>query len=128
MASAATAPIRQRAFISILPRFVLATLSVQCRSRDQPLLAVIVHGLDQRFESFLHQVTLDLAGGRHRFALFLRVERPRQNTERLDLLDARKLSVGLFDLAADQLYDLGVAHEAGEAGIRHVMAAGPVSD
>ena len=62
---------------------------------DQPLLAVVVHRLDQRLETLVHQLALHLARRRHRLALFFRIERLGQNAERLDLLDARELALAL---------------------------------
>src|SRR5712692_2862040 len=91
----------------------------------QALLAVVVHGVDQRGEAVLHLRALDLAGGSHRLALLLGIERLRQNAEAFDLLDAAERLIEPCDLAGDQPFDLAVRGQAGEARVGDVVTARP---
>ena len=69
---------------------------------------------------------LDLAGRRDRLALLLGIEHLRQDAERLDLLDARELRVGLVDLGSGSAAAPRMLREAGEAGVGDVVAARPI--
>jgi hypothetical protein len=65
--------------------------------RQHPLLGIVVHLLEKRLESFIHQCRFDLARRRHRFAVMLRIKLFWENAEILDLLDARKFPVQPVD-------------------------------
>ena len=69
---------------------------------DQAFLAVVVHVLDQRLETLVHQLALHLARRRHRLAFLFRVERLGQNAEAFDLLNSRERRIGLVDLGFDK--------------------------
>src|SRR5690348_8668502 len=94
-------------------------------SREQLVLAAIVHGVDEVLEALVHLLALHLARRRDRLAFFFGVERLRQDAERLDLLDAGELRVGTLDLALEQRFHLRMAREAREPAIRNVLAARP---
>src|SRR4029079_14366976 len=91
----------------------------------QPLFTVVVHSIDEIAEALVHQLALDLAGRRPRLPLLFRVERLRQNAERLDLLDARKIAVDAIDLDTQEPFDLRMRGEAGEAGVADIVGARP---
>src|SRR5262245_62806334 len=93
---------------------------------DQPLLAIIVHAFDERLEALGHDVALNLACRSDRLALLFRIERFGENAERLDLLGARQIAVCPIDFRADQPHHVGTARKAGEASVRHIVAARPI--
>src|SRR3954468_20892938 len=124
-ARAATLTIRMLLLISLL----LSVLQhAACFFREQLFLAAIVHGLDQLAESLVHLPALHLARRRDRLALRFRIERLRQDAERLDLLDAGELGIGALELAPEQGLDLRMARQAGEAAVGNVPAARPVGN
>ena len=88
-----------------------SALGTQCLShflRQQTFLVIVIHGVDELFETLLHERALDLASRGDRLTLLPRVEHLRQNAKVLDLLDARELHVGLVDLGLDQPFDLAI--------------------
>src|SRR5690348_11481838 len=130
---AAAVPIRSAAAAApaIAPRFISASSwsLLQYRaglSCQQLLFAAIVHGLDEVPEPLVHLLALHLARRRDRLAFLLRIERLRQDAERLDLLDARELRIGALDLRSQKPLDLRMARQAGEAAVGNVAAARPV--
>src|SRR6185312_10584631 len=95
---------------------------------DQPFFAVIVHSIDEIAETLVHEFTFDFTRRRHRLALLFRVERLRQDAERLDLLDARKIAVNAVNLSTHQPFNLRMRGKAGEPGVADIVGARPVGD
>src|SRR5262249_27279724 len=112
--------------IFFLPGLIETSYGFDRAGGDQPLLAIIVHAFNERLETLVHEMALDLARRGHRLALFLGIERLGQDAKVLDLLDAGKLAVRPLDLGADQSHHVGARGEAGEAGVGHVVTAGPI--
>src|SRR6516225_7953131 len=83
--------------------------------REQRLLLIVVHVLDQGLEPFAHLAALDLARRRYRLALLLGIQDLGKDSECLDLLDAREADIGPGDLARNQRRDAPVRCEVGEA-------------
>src|SRR5262245_6728432 len=83
---------------SARPGFIASSVFSAFKSvhlgRDPLLLVARVHRLHERAVAFGHQPALHLSRGRDRLVLELGVELPRQETNRLHLLDARQLVIG----------------------------------
>src|SRR5215813_3952198 len=125
-AAAANTAARVRPNIFFLPGLIETSYGFDRAGGDQPLLAIIVHAFNERLETLVHEMALDLARRGHRLALFLGIERLGQDAKVLDLLDAGKLAVRALDVGADQSHHVGAGGEAGEAGMGHVVAASPI--
>src|SRR4051812_33450687 len=97
-----------------------------CLSREELVLASIVHGVHQVPEALVHLLALHLARRCDRLAFRFGVERLRQNAEGLELLDAGELHVGALDLILEQRFHFGMVRKAGETAVCDVLAACPV--
>src|SRR5438128_6239479 len=115
-------PERRQKFVSACFSSLVCS-SYSRAGSDQPLLAVIVHGVHKHLEALVHEVALDLASRRDRLALFLWIERLGKDAKVLDLLGSGKLAVRSFDLSADQPHHVSVGGKPGAAGIRNVGTA-----